>query len=74
MLPPDFNKPPYMYALHECPIPVAASTPPLSFTDARKPGRAAGIAQKGEKTKFKAACDANGATRVITVIIITNLY
>jgi hypothetical protein len=38
---------------------VAASAP-LSLTDARKPGRAAGIDKKGKETKYKAACDAIG--------------
>jgi hypothetical protein len=66
---PDFNKPIVADVCITCPIPVAASAP-LSLTDARKPGRAAGIAKKRKEIKYKAACDANGQwTRVIT-----NLY
>jgi hypothetical protein len=56
---PEFNKPVVADVCITCPVPVAASAP-LSLTDARKPGRAAGIAKKGKETKYKAACDANG--------------
>jgi hypothetical protein len=58
---PDFNKPVVADVCNTCPIPVAASAP-LLITDARKPGRAAGITRTGKETKNKAACDANGSS------------